>query len=470
MREAGVLLHLTALPGPYGCGTMGRYAIRFAEALAGCGFRVWQMLPVNPVGDGNSPYSSPAAFAGNLFLIDPEQLVDMGLLGERELSSWECDSPHRVDFDFLRSTRIKLLRAVFEQAGSLFLPERAAFSERESFWLEDYARYQTENKGECPEFWRFAQWLFDEQWRVFKAAVNKTGLEILGDMPIYVAASSADFAANPQLFLRDEKGLPSPVAAVPPDYFSPLGQLWGNPLYDWQAHRAQGFAWWRARAARVLSLFDRVRLDHFRGLSAYYAVPRGAVDATKGAWCKGPGMELLGALFSDFGAERWLAEDLGELDDDVRRLLRESGLPGMRVLQFAFDGNGENPHLPHNYTQGCAAYTGTHDNNTLIGYLWEASESERERALAYLEPCGDWGQGGAAAPAVWAALRTLWQSPASNCIVPLQDLLGYGADTRMNTPGIAEGNWGFRVTQEQLEQLDTARLRALNLRYGRLAL
>ncbi|MDR3344129.1 MAG: 4-alpha-glucanotransferase [Oscillospiraceae bacterium] len=467
MREAGVLLHISSLPGAYGGGTIGASALSFARRLADCGFSLWQVLPIAPVGKGNSPYSSPGAFAGNLFLIDPEGLVGTGLLPAAGLPAWQSDSPYCVDFDFLRRTRVPLLRRVFDGANSVALAAAEDFRRRESFWIDGYAKYQTETEGETPEFWVFAQWIFDVQWQAFKAAVNKMGVRLLGDMPIYVAAESADFAANPGLFLRDDDGRPSPVAGVPPDYFAPRGQLWGNPLYDWDAHIAQDFAWWKARAARALAQFDRVRIDHFRAFSRYYAVPRGAPDAVHGSWHKGPGMALLTPLLREFGAECWLAEDLGEIDDTVRELLTESGLPGMRVLQFAFSGGSDNLHLPHNYPENCTAYTGTHDNNTLLGYLWGADGDERRRALDYLGISGDWGGGGSGAPAVRAALRTLWQSSARTCVAPLQDLLGYGADTRMNTPGVAEGNWGFRVTREQLADADSAWLRGLNERYGR---
>ncbi|MDR1408920.1 MAG: 4-alpha-glucanotransferase [Oscillospiraceae bacterium] len=467
MREAGVLLHITCLPGAYGSGTIGAPALRFAQWLADCGFSLWQVLPVTPVGKGNSPYSSPSAFAGNLFLIDPEVLVDMGLLSADELPAWQCDSPYAVDFDFLHRTRVPLLHKVFAKADNAALEQAENFRLHEAFWIDDYARYQIKAEGKTLDFWVFAQWLFDAQWQAFKSAANKMGVRLLGDMPIYVAAESADFAANPELFLKDADGLPSPVAGVPPDYFAPRGQLWGNPLYDWETHRTQKFAWWKARAARILAQFDRVRIDHFRAFSRYYAMPRSAEEAVYGLWHNGPGMELLSPLLNEFGEERWLAEDLGEIDDTVRALLTKSGLPGMRVLQFAFGGGSNNLHLPHNYPINVAAYTGTHDNNTLLGYIWSADDDERNRALAYLDVHGDWGRGGADAPVVRAALRTLWQSPAQTCFAPLQDLLGYGADTRMNIPGAAEGNWGFRVTKEQLAAANTAWLRGLNERYGR---
>ncbi|MDR0883885.1 MAG: 4-alpha-glucanotransferase [Oscillospiraceae bacterium] len=463
-RVAGVLMPLSALPGAYGGGTLGAQAVRFAARLAAGGFSLWQMLPVNPVGAGNSPYSSPSAFAGNLFLIDPEELQQAGLLSADDLPDWRCESPHAVDYDFLRATRVLLLRRVFDAAPASALAAVAAFHQRARDWLDDYAHYQTQTEGETPDFWIFAQWIFDTQWRTFQTKVHALGVQLVGDIPFYVAAQSADFVAHPELFVTDGAHL-TQVAGVPPDYFTPRGQLWGNPLYDWAAHRADGYRWWRARVARVLDLFDRVRLDHFRALSRYYAVPADAPDATEGVWQGGPGMELLSALPH---TEHLIAEDLGQIDDDVRDLLRESGLPGMRVLQFAFDGDGHNIHLPHNYPKNCVAYTGTHDNNTLLGYIWEADAAERARALAYLDIAHeDWGCGGTAAPIVRAACRTLGQSAAETVIVPLQDLLGYGADTRTNTPGVAGGNWTFRVTEAQLETLDTAALYAHNDRYGR---
>jgi len=312
-------------------------------------------------------------------------------------------------------------------------------------------------------YFAFTQFHFWRQWQAVKSYANAKGISVIGDIPIYVAADSADVFGNKAQFLLDEKGNPTSVAGVPPDYFAADGQLWGNPLYDWKKMKADGFSWWRERLAFMLELFDGVRIDHFRGFEAFWSVPASATTAKEGKWVKGPGMALIKALREVAGDKLIIAEDLGDITEAVKRLVQKSGFPGMRVFQFAFLGDPATPHLPHTYENNCVAYTGTHDNNTLLGYVWELDGATRAKMLEY---CGytdtDWDNG------YDAILRTMMQSHAGVVIFPVQDLLGFGADTRMNTPGRSDGNWEYRMTKEQLSRLDAAKYRRFNELYGRI--
>lgn len=485
-RAGGVLLHITSLPGPYGIGTLGKEAVLFAEKLKAMGFSLWQMLPVSPTDSYHSPYAGKSAFAGNPLLIDPGLLFEEGLITEEERKANEAPSPYSIDYALVEKIRPLTLRRAFARMDAKLKAEFSSFCKEEKDWLMGYARYMAlkeKNNGaawyefkdttadeEEIKYHSFVQFLFFRQWKAFKEAVNKIGIRLIGDMPIYVGADSADVYANPELFDLSEDGTPASSAGCPPDYFAAEGQHWGNPLYNWDAMEKDGYSWWIRRIGSALSLFDAVRLDHFRGFSAYWSIPKGKIPK-EGAWIEGPGMKLFSKIFEAFPNAPLIAEDLGALDDGVISLLSESGLPGMRVLQFAFlDEHDNSIHLPHRYIQNTVAYTGTHDNNTLLGWLWEATPSQRSFALDYVGYTGDrWGDGGKDSASVPAMIRAVWASSAGVAIVPVQDLLAYGSDTKMNKPGVAaEDNWSFRITHHAMDELDVSRIRRMNEIYKRI--
>lgn len=497
-RTAGVLLPLSALPGPYGCGVLGEEAIAFAARMRQAGLHCWQILPSVQPGAGNSPYTSISAFAGNLWYLDPRHLVKDGLLTEAEAALGVYPGePYRVDYDWLRENRLPLLRRAYARASAEQQHQAEEFAE-EHAWVEEYAcfmalreRYSEMPYWQWPDaelrmhdpeavkkfaaahreqtgFWRFMQLLFYRQWMQLKAELEAMGIALIGDMPIYVALDSADTWAHPELFLLEQPGKPLLVAGTPPDYFSEDGQLWGNPLYDWKAMAEENYHWWIERLRWQLELCHSVRIDHFRAFESFWAIPAQKARAIEGQWMSGPGMALFDAVRQELGEVPVIAEDLGLIDEKVRAFLQKTGFPGMRVLQFAFTPGTESLHLPHCYTQNCVAYTGTHDNNTALGYLWEAAPDERAFALAY---CGaedaDWGKGGPQAPGVRALLRAVWQSPAALAIAPVQDLCGFGADTRINIPGKAKGNWCYRLTSQAMASIDCEWMARLCRLYAR---
>ena len=494
-RSSGVLLHISSLMGPYGIGCFGRDAVRFIDFLREGGFRAWQVLPFSVPDAWNSPYKSVSAFAGNPCFIDPEQLFEQKLITAEELESCKANSPYFVDFFALNRQR----RALFSTAFSRISPELREKMDRWRAgqpWVEDFALY-TALQEETGRDWRewdpplrrrepaaldaarerlrdavdqavFLQYLFFTQWSALRAYANSQGIEIIGDMPIYVSLESADVWSNQALFDLDETGAPAEEAGVPPDFFSENGQRWGNPLYNWAEMKKDGYRWWIDRILHAHRLFNKIRIDHFRGFSAYWAVPAAAKTAKEGRWREGPGMDFFRALFAHIDPSALIAEDLGVRDEGLEQLLADTGLPGMRVLQFAFLGQDDGIHLPHNYLPNTVAYTGTHDNNTLLGYLWELTPEQRRYCLDYCGFSGTaWKDGGAQNPAIRAVLRTLWGSPANLIVVPVQDLLGYGGDTKMNRPGIAEGNWSYRLTEEAFSQLHADIYRRLSLLFSR---
>lgn len=494
-RESGVLLHLSSLPGPYGTGCFGGDAIAFIDFLDAAGFSVWQVLPFSVPDEGGSPYKSISAFAGNPCFIDPEQLCAQNLITREELESCRAAQPYAVDFPQLTAQRSALLHRAFQRAPEALLQAVQDF-EKEQEWLPDFALYTAlqQKTGKDWYDWEsalkkrepkaleqarealseeirelcFIQYLFFSQWAAIKDYAHQKGIAIIGDMPIYVSLESADVWSHQELFQLDEAGRPSKVAGVPPDFFSEDGQRWGNPLYDWERMEQDDFTWWRARIHAALTLYDRVRIDHFRGLSAYWAVPAEAETAKEGQWIEGPGMKLFDLLFKEIDRNALIAEDLGIRDAGLEQLLEESGLPGMRVFQFAFPPQDGGLHLPHNVPENCLFYTGTHDNNTLLAYLWELTPEERRTALDYCGFTGeDWQSGGPENAAIRAILKCLWRSPAKTVIAPVQDLLGYGGDTKMNRPGIAEGNWQFRLTAEGFSRLSADTWRRINQMYER---
>lgn len=491
-RYSGILLHSTSLPGRYGIGDLGRDAWKFIDFLDEADQSVWQCLPLGPLGSSGSPYQSLSAFAGNILLISPDLLAEDGLLEESDLADCPDFSPYTVDYEAAAAYKTALLELAYRHFLEKPLPEiqqeYETFIRRESFWLDDYALFCSVSEEEGTPDWtswtpglakrrpealeaakvrlaqrmgyyRFTQYLFSRQWDRLHRLASSRHITLIGDIPIYLSENSADVWANPELFELDSTGHPTDVSGVPPDYFSATGQLWNNPLYNWPEHKRTGYAWWIARIRRQVSLTDIVRLDHFRGLEAYWSVPAGEKTAVGGHWCKGPGSDFLKALRSGLGGRLPLiAEDLGIITPPVRALRDEFGLPGMKVLQFAFDGD-ESDYLPYLYDENCICYTGTHDNNTTLGWFMETDEAVRERVRSYLHSDGS--------DISWEMIRLAVSSVARYAIYPLQDVLGYGGDCRMNIPGVAEGNWNWRFTWEALSPDAAARLRELNRIYGR---
>lgn len=475
-RNSGVLMHVSSLPNGYSIGGFGKECKEFIDLLADGGFSLWQVLPFCLPDECNSPYKSFSSFSGNPCFISLPELYEQGLLTRTELQSAAERVPYTCEFDRLGTERFALLcraaeRVVDRAPIEAFLqtrPETEHFcrfmalraANKSAPWRE----WQTDAYDEKLYFaWAFVQYEFDREWKEIKAYANRRGVSIVGDLPIYVAYESADVWGAPDLFALDENLRPTAVAGCPPDYFSQDGQLWGNPLYSWSRMKADGFAWWRRRLRHMFEWFDCLRLDHFRGFSSYWSVPASAATAREGKWMRGPGHAFVDMLKEEAQGRFVIAEDLGEQTPDVPRLLAYSGLPGMRVFQFGFAGDPASQDMPCFYPHNCVAYSGTHDNNTLLGYIWELDPSERARMLAYLG-C----EGATWEEAVRVAVRTLYASAADTVIFPMQDLLGFGADTRMNRPGMAHGNWAFRFTADQLRALDTQALRRMAALYCRL--
>ena len=490
-RSSGILLHITSLPSPYGIGTLGKEARAFADFLKQAGQAYWQMLPVGQTGYGDSPYQPFSTFAGNPYLIDLDTLVEDGLLVAAELEAvdWGGDA-RRVDYGRIYEHRFSLLKKAFFRAQARDCSEAEAFFHENAAWLNDYAlfmavkeqfsmrafstwdddirlrepaamaRYQEQLK-EQTRFYAFVQYLFFKQWRAFRAYVNGLGIKLIGDLPIYVSPDSADVWANPSCFQLDENGIPTSVAGVPPDYFSSTGQLWGNPLYDWKYHKNTRYQWWIERVAAAAELFDTLRIDHFRGFESYWSVPYGEETAQRGKWEKGPGLDLIHALNEALPHLSIIAEDLGVMTDEVRALLRDAGFPGMKVLQFAFDSGEKNDYLPHNYVENSVCYTGTHDNNTLMGWLDEASESDRAFIKEYLGLNAEEGWH-------WGVIRGALSSVARLFVAPMQDYLGLGASCRMNRPSTLGGNWEWRLLPGECTAALAVKIRRCTQIYGRL--
>ena len=464
-RSAGILLPIFSLPSDYGIGSLGKEARAFADFLHDAGQSWWQILPVGPTGLGNSPYTSASTFAGNPLFIDLEALAADGLLTEDDLASARLPVTDKVDYGAVYRVREPLLRKAAKRAWEQDGAAIRAFADSTP-WLKEYTLFQAARthfgRGWCDwpdealrrheraavERWRetlaedvayhtCVQYWFFTQWAELKKYVNSLGIQIIGDVPIYVSLDSSDVWAEREQFLLDGEGRPSKVAGVPPDYFSEDGQLWGNPLYDWAAMKRDGFGWWIRRVEGAAKLFDAIRIDHFRGLESYWAIPADSDTAKVGQWEKGPGMDLLRVLTGWFSGITYIAEDLGILTDAVHDLRNESGLPGMKVLEFAFSGP-DNAYLPHHYQPHCICYTGTHDNDTAVGWYTHATEEEKAFAKAYL--------GADDAESVRRALLRAGQgSVAELFVAQLQDYLGFGSESRINVPGVAEDNWCWRL-------------------------
>jgi 4-alpha-glucanotransferase len=487
-RASGVLLHVTSLPSPYGIGDAGPAARAWIDRLHEAGQSWWQSLPLGPTGYGNSPYQPLSSFAGNLLLISPDDLVADGLLRTSDIAS-PSFSKVAVEYDTVSAFKHDLLQKVWANfsagAGREIKHAYEQFRVDQAHWLNDYAlfwslkaRYEGASYLEWPaELVRrnsasvararrelasridqvcLAQFLLFRQGQRLKEYARARGVQLIGDLPFFVSPDSSDVWANPELFLLDEQRRPRCVAGVPPDYFSSEGQLWGNPVYDWSALRRTGYQWWINRVRALLAHVDLIRLDHFRGFAAAWHIPAGASTARTGQWVPGPGAELLNTVQTDLGALPFLAEDLGIITPDVHALREQFHLPGTRVLQFAFDGRDDNPHLPHNYAPNTVVYTGTHDNNTTRGWFEALPPDQRQTVWRYLKRPE--GENGAATPAL---LHLAWSSAAALALAPLQDLLNLGSDARMNVPGTAKGNWRWRCTPDMLAASVFQQLREL---------
>jgi len=484
-RSSGILLHPSSLPGPYGIGDIGPEAYRFVDWLASTGSAIWQILPLGPTGYGDSPYQCFSAFAGNPYLISPENLVGDGLLTSEDLNEMKDLPASKVDFGLFIPKKLDLLLKAFHRFKAnpeLLRKEFEIFCNENSYWLDDFALFMAlkESNGggawnnwsadlrsrkkpalakarkelaEDMERYSFYQFLFYRQWNALRKYANEKGIQIMGDIPIFVAYDSADVWANPKLFFLDESGNPTVVAGVPPDLFSETGQLWGNPLYNWKIHKKDGYAWWLSRIRALLQMVDILRFDHFRGFAGYYEIPATHKTAENGRWVTGPGKDLFNAVVKDLGSLPIVAEDLGLVTPDVLELLDAFNLPGMKVLQFGFTGP-ENPFMPHNYIPNCIAYTGTHDNDTALGWYATAPEIEKDFARRYLGVDGH--------DFAWDLIRATWKSVAVFAIAPMQDVLGLGGEARMNFPSRLGGNWEWRMTPEDLREDLAAGLRDLN--------
>ncbi len=485
-RVSGILLHPTSLPGPHGSGDLGAAAYHFVDWLASAGQKLWQILPLGGIGPGNSPYMSSSAFAGNLLLIDLAELHQRGWLDAADLEPEPPFPDERLNFAAVVPWRMARLEKAAQQfalqASAQERADLAAFTASQSDWLADYALFMTlaeandwrdwsdwptllaqrdpealqaarERYAPRVGFWTFCQWRFFRQWLRLKAYANERDVKIVGDAPIFIAYQSAEVWARQELFELDEQGRALVVAGVPPDYFSPTGQRWGNPLYRWHAHAEEGYAWWVQRVRRTFELVDIVRFDHFRGFADYWEIPASELTAICGRWLDGPGAALFNAIRLALGDLPIIAEDLGLLTPAVGDLRRQFDLPGMRILHFAFGGGNDNTYLPHNYDANTVVYTGTHDNNTTQGWWLEASDAERQHLRNYfaLKPEDE--------PAIhWVLIRAACASVADTAIHPMQDVLGLGGQSRMNLPGVGEGYWEWRfkwsqVTPEHAQQL-----------------
>ncbi len=490
-RSSGILLHPTSLPGAHGSGDLGNDARRFVDWLQEAGQSLWQILPLGGIGPGNSPYMSNSAFAGNVLLVDLEELHVKGWLTDADMANRPAFPCQRVGFGEMIPHRMSML----ERAGKRFFSgtdanDRAAFGAfcvRQADWLDDYALFMaldehfqrpwcdwepglarrdatalaaaTRAHAERVDFWKFCQWCFFRQWLLLKSYANERGVRIVGDAPIFIAYQSAEVWSNPGLFELDADGRQTVVAGVPPDNFSATGQRWGNPLYKWSAHAAQGYAWWISRAQRIFELVDIVRIDHFRGFAGYWEIDASQPTAQHGRWVPGPGTALFEALEQAIGPMPIIAEDLGLITPDVDALRKQFHFPGMRVLQFAFETDSRNHFLPHNYAADTVVYTGTHDNDTTVGWWQTASPHERQHVADYFATDGH--------DIHWTLIRASCASIADTCIHPMQDVLGLGSEHRMNHPGRESGYWEWRFTWDQVNAVHTARLRQLANLYRR---
>ncbi|MBA4688903.1 MAG: 4-alpha-glucanotransferase [Candidatus Galacturonibacter soehngenii] len=492
MRASGILLPVASLPSKYGIGSFSKEAYWFVDQLAKAGQKYWQILPLGPTGYGDSPYQSFSTFAGNPYFIDLNDLIEKGYVTKQECDACDFGNNERyIDYEKIYFARFDILRKAYQKSNIANEKGFQDFVKENEYWLEDYAFYMaikqhfqgiSWNKWEEDirlrkksamktyynklekeiEFYQFLQYIFDKQWNKLKTYANKLGVKIIGDIPIYVAFDSADCWANKELFLFDKDSMPIAVAGCPPDAFSATGQLWGNPLYDWNHHKKTKYDWWIKRIKHCFKLYDVVRVDHFRGFDEYYSIPYGAKNAIKGEWKKGPGFSLFQALNKELGELEIIAEDLGFITDSVRSLLRQTGYPGMKVLQFAFDSREESDYLPHNYDKNCIVYTGTHDNDTLLGWYDTISVPDKQLSIEYLNNADTNPD-----EIPWDFIRLAMQSVAKTCIIPIQDFLCFGSEARINTPSTLGENWKWRLKEKDLNETLVKKIHHITKLYGR---
>ena len=492
MRKSGILMPVSSIPSRYGIGTFSKQAYSFIDSLEKAGQSYWQILPLGPTGYGDSPYQSFSTFAGNPYYIDLETLVGEGYLTREDCERYDFgDSDSYVDYEKIYLSRFRILKTAFLNSNIDKDAGYRKFVKDNSYWLDDYAlymavknafggvswsewdediklrkpaamkRYREKYAGEV-DFYKFQQYMFAKQWFALKAYANSKNIQIIGDIPIYVAFDSSDTWANPELFQLDDDLTPVAVAGCPPDAFSATGQLWGNPLYRWEHHIKTGYAWWMKRIAYCYELYDVVRIDHFRGFDAYYSIPYGDPTAEYGHWEKGPGYDIFRTMKNKLGNKPVIAEDLGFLTKSVINLVKKTGYPGMKILQFAFDPREESDYLPHNYTSNSIVYTGTHDNDTTLGWYSQLSRRDKKFAKQYLHFRAD-------RDAQWEFIRSAMASVSDTCIIPMQDYLGLGSEARINVPSTLGTNWKWRMLEGQFTDELAERIREMTGLYGRLA-
>ncbi|HOO22107.1 MAG TPA: 4-alpha-glucanotransferase [Clostridia bacterium] len=497
-RKSGVLLNISSLPGRFGIGGFSMEAENFIEEIASMGFGIWQTLPITTIGMGNSPYSGISSFAGNYLYIDPTRIGDGLVTGEEINNAVYHGDIYLTDYDFVKYAKTNLLKTAYSRITSDVQTEIDKFRAKNAYWLDDYAvfmclqqkfegkpwieweeKYRHYSKKLIAEYLKdnfaevnyyfFEQYLFFSQWARIKEYAKSRNIQIFGDLPIYVSYDSVDVWSNTRVFQLDEDLKPKKVAGVPPDYFAENGQKWGNPLYDYAEMEKDGYKWWVNRISHALKLYDILRIDHFRGLYKYWSVNADAPNAKEGEWEDGPKLKLFDAVRKVIPEPNIVAEDLGLIDKDVEEFLTLSGYPGMRVFQFGFDGDVNNKHLPHNYHPECVAYTGTHDNDTSLGWLLSLDHYTREHVFNYVncESGQGWASGAGSCRATKALLRCVLSSCAQVAIIPMQDLCGYGSDTRMNVPGQAEGCWRYRTNYSAISSVDKDFIKNMNKIYGR---
>ena len=491
-RASGVLLPVFSLPSKYGIGCFSKEAYKFIDQLKEAGQSYWQILPLGPTGYGDSPYQSFSTYAGNPYFIDLKTLIKEGLLTKKECKAYDFgDQETKIDYEKIYYSRFKVLKKAFQR----FKPDKEyqEFVKENEGWLEDYSLYMAikdskdgaswnvwedslknrepealvkakEELKDAIDFYKFQQYEFDRQWKKLHAYANKQGIQIVGDIPIYVAFDSADAWAAPEMFQFDEENNPVAVAGCPPDAFSATGQLWGNPLYNWEYHKKTGYEWWIRRIGYCFKLYDVVRIDHFRGFDEYYAIPYGDETAVNGKWMPGPGMDLFQAVEAKLGRPNIIAEDLGFLTDSVLKMLADSGFPGMKVLQFAFDPSAESAYLPHTYPKNCVVYTGTHDNDTTRGWYHSESKATRDFAKEYMNV-----QRMDEDNLAWDFIRVAMGSVADLCITPMQDFLNLDGEARINMPSTLGGNWAWRMKKGQFDKETVKKMARMTKIYGRLS-
>lgn len=492
MRASGILMPISSLPSAYGIGCFSKEAYEFAEACGKAGQTYWQILPLGPTGYGDSPYQSFSTFAGNPYFIDLEELIESGLLTKQECDSVDFGSdPEDIDYEKLYAGRKELLQLAYRRSNIAGDKAFLKFVKKNAYWLDDYALYMAvknhfgdvcwaewdedirlrdkkamlryrELLADEIRFYQFQQYLFFTQWEKLKTYANARGVKIVGDIPIYVAYDSADAWANPKLFQFDRDCRPIKVAGCPPDAFAKTGQLWGNPLYDWPKHKKTGYAWWMKRMTMCFELYDVVRIDHFRGFDSYYAIPAGDTTAEFGSWEPGPGAELFKTMREKLGEKAVIAEDLGFLTESVIEMVKESGFPSMKVLQFAFDSDAQNAYLPHHYHKNCVVYTGTHDNDTVVGWYQGLNRKTKKHVKQYLNLTRANDQ-----TLTRAMIRCAMASVADMCIVPMQDYLCLGSQARINTPSTLGGNWCWRMQKGAFTEELIGEIRDLTALYAR---